>query len=658
MSSAAAGAALLCGAALALGPVPASAGGPPAAPSGRVAVIVVVSGPSFEDVMSVPALRRLASAGGAALFSPRTVPGDEGPGHDLTLGTGARSAVRFAGVTVEGSGGGRRVVGFDRIVEENRGRSVPGLLGSVLEEHGLTACGVGPGTALPAADRRAVSPAGSGCDVRFVGFRLPGASAADPGERRAALRRRISSLGSLVPRSSRVLLMVLSPAPSPAMDRVRDELTPVVMAEGAPRHVFAATGPMHTLTSDTTRRDGVVSNEDVAPTILRFFGIPVPAEMHGSPIRVVRDAGPPATMHREHLQNRRIGTPVALAALAWVVVGGVGCVLLITWRRRVPRLVGRIAAVVPLSAAPIAVVYLAAGRLGSQSYGTVVPFLVGTAAAVALLGVGFRPFGPLAPAAVVGAAALAFLVVDALQRWPDTPFTLLGGTALDGARFYGMPNNLIGVALGGALFLAATLRPWTGFCLLVATGLFVGFPDLGANLGGALTVFVAAGVWWGLRTAGRLRWRDLAVTGATVVAGLGAVLAAHAWLTSTPTHGTRFVEGGGSGGLIETLTERLGTGAELILRSPLTWLVVAGLPIVLLVALRPPPVLRDAFSRWPQWRAAVLTLLVAGIVAFVANDTGVAAAGFCFGLGLAGLLYLPLMEGPWWNGRPPVGARG
>ncbi|HEX9375618.1 MAG TPA: hypothetical protein VGB19_05185 [Actinomycetota bacterium] len=650
MSRAAAGAALLCAAALAVGPGSASAAAPAAA--GPVAVIVVVSGPDFEDVMSVPGLQRLAAAGGAALLSPRTVSGDEGPGHELTLGTGTRSAVPFADVEVEGTGERRRVVGFDRIVGENGDRSTPGLLGSVLAEHGLSACGLGPGTALPAADRQGVSPAGSGCEVRFVGFELPGSSEAD---RRAALGRLASVLPALVPAAPRVLLVLVAPAPSPAMDRVRDEVTPIVMVEGPPEDLLTASGPMHTLTSDTTRRDGLVSNEDVAPTILRFFGIPVPAEMNGSPIRVVSDAGPPVSMHLEHLQNRRIATPVALAALAWVVLGGVACILLIARRRRVPPRVGRIAAVVPLSVAPIAIAYLAAGRLGSQASRNVVPFLVVMVAGAALLGLEFRRYGPLVPAAVVGGASLAYLVVDALQGWPDTPFTLLGGTALDGARFYGMPNNLIGIALGGALFVAATLQPWTGFCLLVATGLFVGFPDLGSNLGGALTVFVAAGLWWGLRTAGRLRWRDVAVTTATVAGGMGAVFAAHAWLTSTATHGTRFVEGRGGRSPFDTLAERIGTGAGLIARSPLTWLILVGLPVVLVVALRPPPVLRGAFERWPPWRASVLALLLAGIVAFVVNDTGVAAAGFCFGLGLAGLVYLPLVEVPW---GVPEGAPG
>src|SRR5205823_2523918 len=128
-----------------------------------------------------------------------------------------------------------------------------------------------------------------------------------------------------------------------------------------------------TLRSDTTRRDGLVSNEDVAPTILRFFGIAMPSDMHGSPIEVVEGSGPPFTLHRKHLENRRIATPVALGTLVWVVVAGTVPILLLRRRERVTPRLGRLVTILPLSAAPLGVGLLAAGRLGTLSYARVVP---------------------------------------------------------------------------------------------------------------------------------------------------------------------------------------------------------------------------------------------------------------------------------------------
>jgi hypothetical protein len=62
--------------------------------------------------------------------------------------------------------------------------------------------------------------------------------------------------------------------------------------------------------------------------------------------------------------------------------------------------------------------------------------------------------------------------------------------------------------------------------------------------------------------------------------------------------------------------------------------------------LRPPPLVRQAFHRHPAWRDALLVVLLSGIVAYVANDTGPAAIGLAFGLGLGGLVYVSLVEEP------------
>jgi hypothetical protein len=277
----------------------------------------------------------------------------------------------------------------------------------------------------------------------------------------------------------------------------------------------------------------------------------------------------------------------------------------------------------------------------------VIPFIVSVTVAGGVLAFAGIRRGPVVPAAALGAAAIAFFVVGALQGWPDTPFTLLGGTALDGARFYGLPNNMIGLLMASGLWVAAVLTPFAGFLLLFALALFVGFPDLGANLGGALTMLVAAALWLVLRPGRKLRWRDAALAFGVVAAGMGVVLAAQVLLASTPTHGTRFVENTGSNGIghvATTIGDRLLIGWRLLLRDPFAFVPVLGLPVTLAVLSWPPPVLRRSFARLPAWRTALVVLVVASMVAYVVNDTGPAAVGLGWGLAVAGILYLPLSE--------------
>src|SRR5204863_9702992 len=101
--------------------------------------------------------------GGAALMSPQTIRGDRGPGAVLTLGAGARSEVPFGKVRISVSGTSPiriHVRDWTRIVEVNRHLSVPGLLGSVLEAHGLRSCADTGRSVLAAVDSRGRAIAG------------------------------------------------------------------------------------------------------------------------------------------------------------------------------------------------------------------------------------------------------------------------------------------------------------------------------------------------------------------------------------------------------------------------------------------------------------------------------------------------------------------
>jgi hypothetical protein len=120
-------------------------------------------------------------------------------------------------------------------------------------------------------------------------------------------------------------------------------------------------------------------------------------------------------------------------------------------------------------------------------------------------------------------------------------------------------------------------------------------------------------------------------------------LVSHA-LSPFETHVTRFERGAdGLGGFLGTAFDRLEAGIDLIARNPAALVPVIGLPIGLFVAVRPPERVRATFDRWPAWRDAVVVTFVAGIVAYLVNDTGPAAAGLFFGLGLGGMIGVSLL---------------
>src|SRR4029079_15646487 len=118
------------------------------------------------------------------------------------------------------------------------------------------------------------------------------------------------------PPPTSILVVQLAIQPTPEMNRVGDELMPMVMAQGpGPAGPTARGGPMHSLTSDTTRYPGLVAVGDAAPTILQYLGVPIPSAMTGSPMRVTGDEAPFA-LHQRELGQRHIRIGVQLAELA------------------------------------------------------------------------------------------------------------------------------------------------------------------------------------------------------------------------------------------------------------------------------------------------------------------------------------------------------
>jgi hypothetical protein len=452
--------------------------------------------------------------------------------------------------------------------------------------------------------------------------------------------------------ADRVLVIVASTRPSAEMRSSKDELHPLIIAEGPPGDLFAGSGQQGSITSDSTHRDGIVTDLDVTPTIAAFLRVESPAEMTGSVIEII-PRPPPFELHERYLAQRRMYVPIGTAGGIYLAIVGLGAIAILALGRRVPRTVRRVFGWGCLSVAALVTAMLAAGHLPELTYATVVPF-------VALVTVfGTLAFAPLEHRDVllipagIGIAVLAYFAVEAVLIWTAALTPFVGGSELDGGRFYGLPNVFIGLLIGASLWIAHRLRTVAGFGLLLGVALSAGLPYLGANLGGGVSLFAAAGLWLSIRERERFGlWKGLGLFVGVTLLGTALILAAHA-ISPLETHVTRFEEqAGGLGGVVERVWDRLRVGFDLIARNPFALIPVLGLPIAIAAVLRPPAALRPSLQRSPPWRDAILVTLLAGVVAYLVNDSGPAAAGFAFGLGLGGLLGVSLLSEAGKMGEP------
>lgn len=477
--------------------------------------------------------------------------------------------------------------------------------------------------------------------------RLPGAAAviaADRAGRVAGLS--LGTARSLSIRVSRLLdrfgLVVVDVPDLRALDRLlarrspaelvlvleRPPVTPPDAQLGSRLLALGATGPPGgggTLRSETTRRPGLVTGIDLAPTILRWLGAPLPAGVQGQPLRRggARDAAGLARLEdRLVVISGRRWPAIVTFLLGWLgllVVGG--------RRHRAAALrAGGLAALwLPCT------VLAGAGLRPSRTVELAV--IVGGALGLALVTDRVLPWprGPLAPAV---AMVIAY-TVDLGLGSPLIATSLLGPDPLAGSRFFGIGNELE-AALPVVLFAglaAAGVRNWLvfagaglAFTAVVASG------RLGADVGAVFTIGggTAAGV---LALRPDPSRRTIALTCAVPVIGLVG-LAGLDLATGAGGHFTRTVlDAGSSHDLLDTIRRKLEAAFRQLRRGlmPLTTAVclIAGAYVIRNRARVLGPV-GDAGA----WRACVFGILAAGVVGSVSNDSGpVLLVIATFGLG-------------------------
>mgnify|MGYP001626399313 FL=1 len=304
--------------------------------------------------------------------------------------------------------------------------------------------------------------------------------------------------------------------------------------------VFGKRVPSGLLTSPTTRKIGLVSSVDFAPTLLAQLGIAKPLTATGSEVKVARFEG-----------NR-------LAYLQWLDERSVKPL------RDLPALVFAMSAITAIALALVASVLLStfwgsSGDLSSQSclskflstrcqvvksaavfavlagmsipaslfFVTHLPHETGTINALQLLlltcafswlalklAVKFGGASPKSLPVSLRAAGLicALTAAVALLGVPLYWATPLGHYPTTGWRYFGITNSGIGLILAGTIFAWKLLSLPNRFIAiwLTLSPLLAGFSLWGANFGGALTLAIGFAASWFYMANKPCSWRKIA----------------------------------------------------------------------------------------------------------------------------------------------------
>jgi hypothetical protein len=398
------------------------------------------------------------------------------------------------------------------------------------------------------------------------------------------------------------------------------------------------------LSSDSTRRLGLVNSSDLLPTVLSFFGLYAPNSVTGSPM-VAKAGGSIPYLEKMSAQlevTRRARWPIvsgymalALALLVLTAIYWLADRKKIGWPRH-PGKLGR-------ALAPMAAVLLAGPLsfllVSAFSYsGYLFPALFCSLFCVAVGLASWRFLGRqrrLDPVVFICLLTGAVQLVDLASGGRLIMLPLLGVSALEGMRFFGIPNTYAGILISVALFGTAGLiagdgstgqgARWAALSALTVVALMIGLGFFGANVGGFITAAATFFLFFLALSVRRFDWKRVLAVPAVTAAGTAFVVLMDSLFFHT--HAGKAVSGG-----ISRFLPMLGRKVAIQL-GQIRFLLVPSL-VLMIAVIGAAMWVRRPHSVWAgEWDgnrplvAAFFSIMVGAIVALLFNDTGFAMLG-------------------------------
>ncbi|MFZ5900906.1 hypothetical protein ACP3TJ_03455 [Desulforudis sp. 1088] len=595
-------------------------------------------------------------------------------------------------------------LGIARIIRETenlRYDALPGALGSVLHQNGLTTCVIGNAdwngvyrrhAVTLAMDSRGIVDCGdvsrkmllfdssfpgayrTNYDVIFDSFRKFADSSLvviETGDlsrldearkdvlpsvleqqKKAALERVDGLLAAIYKelKPDRDLLIVVTPTPSTEAIIDDKTLTQVVIAGSGFGEGL--------LTSPATRREGVVQNIDLAPTVLAHLGLNPSREMHG---RAMSSIGQPDALERlEQLNhqivlNHQIRVPMIKTYMVLQII--IVSLFILSILARGLRIADRFflrPVLLAIMAFPVSVLLTAA--FPYRSAGSLITILVLAMAVIAGTTILLGQRNPIKAFLFISLLTAGVIIGDLFSGSVLQKFAILSYDPSGGARYYGLGNEYMGILTGSTILAAASFlslsRHRPGGLLLVALffalTLFANaHPGLGANWGGTITAAIAFLVtlllFLGVRFTARIVLGGLAVL-------LILLTATAVFDASRPaeqqSHIGRAARLAFEGGIAEVFRQ----GSDLVARKVsmnyklfryTIWsrVFLASLAAFVFLFFRPLGRMQDLQRNHPLLFKGSVGIVLGSIVALVANDSGIVAAATTMIFGAPPLLY-------------------
>lgn len=426
----------------------------------------------------------------------------------------------------------------------------------------------------------------------------------------------------------------------------------IVVSPTSPMHgpvrfgVAAVAGPGFPagslVSSASTRREGVVTLPDIAPTVLAHMGIERHPAMLGRPLFTVPTDRDRLAMAIEDDKEAVFVDEVRTPITTTFVVVQVAIYLAIAWILHRRQRGGGTGPARWLEFAALAVVafpmctyltgFVSQHSLGAWGFAGLL--IACDLVVVVLVGVFFER--PLDRLLLLTGATCLVLVVDVVTGAALQVNTVFSYSPLVAGRFAGFGNTAFSVLGAAAIITGSLLVQRSGRSrrsLAAAAGLFAlvvvadGAPAWGSDVGGVLAFVPAFGITWFLLAGRRPSWKVVGLSAGAALAVLGLFLVFD--LARTPderTHLARLFEDVRARGLdafSDTIGRKISTNLRVFTSTIWTYFVPPALAFIAWLLLRPKNRWEELATRYPTLRAGLIGGLVLCVLGFAVNDSGI-----------------------------------
>ncbi|MFW5649086.1 MAG: hypothetical protein ACOCG5_08365 [Candidatus Alkaliphilus sp. MAG34] len=438
-------------------------------------------------------------------------------------------------------------------------------------------------------------------------------------------------------------LIIATPYPSTEAANRGSRLTPLIIYEGNDKG--------QVLYSKTTRREGIVGNVDVAPTILSYFNLTT-NKMTG---RVLQSVSQQGNLNYIHNLNKRVTNTsaqryrVLYSFAVYQIITSVLALALIIFKNRVPvrwykyislALIGNMVVPLTLLLIPlfgvtnIVTTYLLLLAITMAIISAIYLVSKGDSLSVILYAMFLLVFG---------------LLFDIVSGQNLIKNSLLGYDPILGARYYGIGNEYMGILIGAVLMLTAALmekhyvNKYLSIMFYGLVAVIIGFPGLGANVGGLITA-VFSFLFVTVRLLGKkIDFRGLVYIGLAVVFVVGVMALVDLFIVENKSHLAGAISQIISNGpvvMYQIITRKISMNLRIIGVTIWSKVLLSAVVVLGILFYKPIGWFRRISMKYPKLALGWSGIIVACVIGFVANDSGTVAAATSIIFLTSTMLYL------------------